>query len=114
MAVTQHPPHPTPPTSPHPLLMSSTEADVRVSVTTSTQAARLRLLFLTDLVLTFPSSSPLPPPPFITPAGQIRVPLPPTNVHACEVSNTYVVLSWTEPEPRGREPLSFYVERVSL
>ncbi|XP_024917238.1 myomesin-3 [Cynoglossus semilaevis] len=45
---------------------------------------------------------------------QIRVPLPPTNVHACEVSNTYVVLSWTEPEPRGREPLSFYVERVSL
>uniref|UniRef100_A0A3P8X3L4 Myomesin 3 n=1 Tax=Cynoglossus semilaevis TaxID=244447 RepID=A0A3P8X3L4_CYNSE len=42
------------------------------------------------------------------------VPLPPTNVHACEVSNTYVVLSWTEPEPRGREPLSFYVERVNV
>ncbi|XP_068178957.1 myomesin-3 [Antennarius striatus] len=43
--------------------------------------------------------------------GQIKAPLPPTNVHACEVSDTYVVLSWTEPEPRGREPLTFYVER---
>ncbi|KAM9310400.1 myomesin-3 [Pholidichthys leucotaenia] len=43
--------------------------------------------------------------------GQIKVPFPPTNVHACEVSDTYVVLSWTEPEPRGREPLTFYVER---
>uniref|UniRef100_A0AAQ4NV29 Myomesin 3 n=1 Tax=Gasterosteus aculeatus aculeatus TaxID=481459 RepID=A0AAQ4NV29_GASAC len=43
--------------------------------------------------------------------GQIRAPFPPTNVLACEVSDTYVVLSWTEPEPRGREPLTFYVER---
>ncbi|KAF7648754.1 hypothetical protein LDENG_00152440 [Lucifuga dentata] len=43
--------------------------------------------------------------------GQIKVPFPPTNVHACEVHDTYVVLSWTEPEPRGREPLTFYVER---
>ncbi|XP_047454895.1 myomesin-3 [Mugil cephalus] len=43
--------------------------------------------------------------------GQVRAPFPPTNVHACEVSDTYVVLSWTEPEPRGREPLTFYVER---
>ncbi|XP_060906102.1 myomesin-3 [Labrus mixtus] len=43
--------------------------------------------------------------------GQVKAPLPPTDVHACEVSNTYVVLSWTEPEPRGREPLTFYVER---
>ena len=42
------------------------------------------------------------------------IPFPPTNVHACEVSDTYVVLSWAEPEPRGREPLSFYVERVSV
>lgn len=40
------------------------------------------------------------------------VPFPPTNVHACEVSDTYVVLSWNEPEPQGREPLTFYVERV--
>uniref|UniRef100_UPI0037E74D27 myomesin-3 n=1 Tax=Semicossyphus pulcher TaxID=241346 RepID=UPI0037E74D27 len=43
--------------------------------------------------------------------GQVKAPLPPTDVHACEVSDTYVVLSWTEPEPRGREPLTFYVER---
>ncbi|XP_068426243.1 myomesin-3 [Clinocottus analis] len=43
--------------------------------------------------------------------GQVKAPFPPTNVHACEVSETYVVLSWTEPEPRGREPLTFYVER---
>ncbi|XP_028281957.1 myomesin-3 isoform X2 [Parambassis ranga] len=43
--------------------------------------------------------------------GQIKVPFPPTNVHACELSDTYVVLAWIEPEPRGREPLHFYVER---
>ncbi|KAM3873043.1 myomesin-3 [Diretmus argenteus] len=43
--------------------------------------------------------------------GQIRVPFPPTDVHACAASDTYVVLSWTEPEPRGKEPLTFYVER---
>ncbi|XP_031709040.1 myomesin-3 [Anarrhichthys ocellatus] len=43
--------------------------------------------------------------------GQVKAPFPPTNVHACEVSDTYVVLSWTEPEPRGREPLTFFVER---
>lgn len=47
-------------------------------------------------------------------AGQVKAPFPPTNVHACEVSDTYVVLSWAEPEPRGRETLNFYVERVSL
>lgn len=47
-------------------------------------------------------------------AGQVKIPFPPTNVHACEVSDSYVVLSWAEPEPRGREPLTFYVERVSL
>ncbi|KAF3839406.1 hypothetical protein F7725_018123 [Dissostichus mawsoni] len=44
--------------------------------------------------------------------GEVKAPFPPTNVHACEVSDTYVVLSWSEPEPRGREPLTFYVERV--
>ncbi|XP_034410301.1 myomesin-3 [Cyclopterus lumpus] len=43
--------------------------------------------------------------------GRVKAPFPPTNVHACEVSETYVVLSWTEPEPRGSEPLTFYVER---
>uniref|UniRef100_A0A3Q3JBP2 Uncharacterized protein n=1 Tax=Monopterus albus TaxID=43700 RepID=A0A3Q3JBP2_MONAL len=44
--------------------------------------------------------------------GQVKIPFPPTNVHACEVSDTYMVLSWTEPEPRGREPLNYYVEQV--
>ncbi|KAJ8405028.1 hypothetical protein AAFF_G00329490 [Aldrovandia affinis] len=43
--------------------------------------------------------------------GQVRVPLPPTDVHAAEVSDTHVVLSWNEPDPRGRELLTFYVER---
>uniref|UniRef100_A0A3Q1GUW9 Myomesin 3 n=1 Tax=Acanthochromis polyacanthus TaxID=80966 RepID=A0A3Q1GUW9_9TELE len=43
--------------------------------------------------------------------GQVKAPFPPTNVHTCEVSDTYVVLSWAEPEPRGREPLTFYVEQ---
>nr|XP_020445777.1 M-protein, striated muscle-like [Monopterus albus] len=43
--------------------------------------------------------------------GQVKIPFPPTNVHACEVSDTYMVLSWTEPEPRGREPLNYYVEQ---
>ncbi|KAL4657592.1 myomesin-3 [Arapaima gigas] len=43
--------------------------------------------------------------------GEVRVPLPPTDVCACEVSDSYVVLSWAEPDPRGREPLSFYVEQ---
>ncbi|KAG7469064.1 hypothetical protein MATL_G00124840 [Megalops atlanticus] len=43
--------------------------------------------------------------------SQIRVPFPPTDVHASEVTDTYAVVSWTEPEPRGKEPLTFYVER---
>src|SRR4029434_1580812 len=45
--------------------------------------------------------------------GRIRVPLPPTDVRVCELSDTYVVLCWNEPEPRGRELLTFNVERVS-
>lgn len=44
--------------------------------------------------------------------GQIRVPFPPTDVRVCELSDTYAVLSWTEPDPRGREPLTYSVERV--
>ncbi|XP_055759477.1 myomesin-3 isoform X1 [Salvelinus fontinalis] len=43
--------------------------------------------------------------------SQMKVPFPPTGVHACEVSDNYAVLSWTEPEPRGKEQLTFYVER---
>ncbi|KAK2903649.1 hypothetical protein Q8A67_008362 [Cirrhinus molitorella] len=43
--------------------------------------------------------------------GQIRVPFPPTDVRVCDLSDTYAVLSWTEPDPRGREPLTYFVER---
>uniref|UniRef100_A0A8C3GQ20 Myomesin 3 n=1 Tax=Cairina moschata TaxID=8855 RepID=A0A8C3GQ20_CAIMO len=41
----------------------------------------------------------------------IEVPLPPTNVHASEVREDYVALAWDEPDPRGREPLNYYVEK---
>lgn len=40
------------------------------------------------------------------------MPFPPTDVRVCELSDTYAVLSWTEPDPRGREPLTYFVERV--
>ncbi|XP_063055289.1 myomesin-3 [Engraulis encrasicolus] len=43
--------------------------------------------------------------------SQVRVPFPPTGVCVCEQSDTYAVLSWTEPEPRGRELLTFNVEQ---
>ncbi|XP_062842071.1 myomesin-3 [Trichomycterus rosablanca] len=43
--------------------------------------------------------------------SQIRVPFPPTDVRVCELSDTYAVMSWTEPDPRGKEPLTYYVER---
>uniref|UniRef100_A0A673JX38 Myomesin 3 n=1 Tax=Sinocyclocheilus rhinocerous TaxID=307959 RepID=A0A673JX38_9TELE len=46
--------------------------------------------------------------------GQIRVPFPSTDVRVCELSDTYAVLSWTEPDPRGREPLTYSVERVRV
>uniref|UniRef100_A0A8B9SNY1 Myomesin 3 n=1 Tax=Anas platyrhynchos TaxID=8839 RepID=A0A8B9SNY1_ANAPL len=41
----------------------------------------------------------------------LEVPLPPTNVHASEVREDYVALAWDEPDPRGREPLNYYVEK---
>ncbi|XP_009906751.1 myomesin-3 [Dryobates pubescens] len=43
--------------------------------------------------------------------GHIKIPLPPTNVHASEVREDYVALAWDEPAPRGREPLVYYVEK---
>ncbi|NXJ76943.1 MYOM3 protein, partial [Trogon melanurus] len=43
--------------------------------------------------------------------GGIKIPLAPTNVHASEVREDYVALAWDEPDPRGREPLSYYVEQ---
>ncbi|KAL8220581.1 UNVERIFIED_CONTAM: hypothetical protein K2H54_049834 [Gekko kuhli] len=42
---------------------------------------------------------------------EVKIPLPPTNVHASEVREDYVVLSWDEPDPRGKEPLSYYIEK---
>ncbi|XP_074905359.1 myomesin-2 isoform X1 [Buteo buteo] len=43
--------------------------------------------------------------------GDIQIPGPPTNVHASEISKTYVVLSWDPPVPRGREPLTYFIEK---
>uniref|UniRef100_A0A803U0R5 Myomesin 2 n=1 Tax=Anolis carolinensis TaxID=28377 RepID=A0A803U0R5_ANOCA len=43
--------------------------------------------------------------------GDIKIPGPPTNVHASETSKTYVVLSWDPPVPRGKEPLSYFIEK---
>lgn len=48
----------------------------------------------------------------ITLPGDIQIPGPPTNVHASEISKTYVVLSWDPPVPRGREPLTYFIEKV--
>ncbi|KFO97846.1 M-protein, striated muscle, partial [Calypte anna] len=43
--------------------------------------------------------------------GHIQIPGPPTNVHASEISRTYVVLSWEPPVPRGREPVTYFIEK---
>ncbi|TRY72904.1 hypothetical protein DNTS_011798 [Danionella cerebrum] len=43
--------------------------------------------------------------------GHIRVPFPPSEVCVCELSDSYAVLSWREPDPRGREKLTYNVER---
>ncbi|XP_045677304.1 myomesin-2 [Phyllostomus hastatus] len=43
--------------------------------------------------------------------GDVQIPGPPTNVHVSELSRTYVVLSWEPPSPRGREPLSYFIEK---
>ncbi|XP_025873724.2 myomesin-2 isoform X1 [Vulpes vulpes] len=43
--------------------------------------------------------------------GDVQVPGPPTNVHASEISRTYVVLSWDPPAPRGKEPLMYFIEK---
>ncbi|XP_036851779.2 myomesin-2 isoform X1 [Manis javanica] len=43
--------------------------------------------------------------------GEVQIPAPPTNVHASEISRTHVVLSWDPPAPRGKEPLSYFIEK---
>uniref|UniRef100_A0A8C5JE35 Myomesin 2 n=1 Tax=Junco hyemalis TaxID=40217 RepID=A0A8C5JE35_JUNHY len=48
---------------------------------------------------------------FINLTGDVQIPSPPTNVHASEISKTYVVLSWDPPVPRGREPLTYFIEK---
>ncbi|XP_008590838.1 PREDICTED: myomesin-3-like, partial [Galeopterus variegatus] len=41
----------------------------------------------------------------------VTIPSPPTNVHASEIREAYVVLSWEEPRPRGKAPLTYSVEK---
>lgn len=42
----------------------------------------------------------------------VTIPSPPTNVHASEIRDAYVVLSWEEPKPRGKAPLTYSLEKV--
>uniref|UniRef100_A0A250Y7T1 Myomesin-3 n=1 Tax=Castor canadensis TaxID=51338 RepID=A0A250Y7T1_CASCN len=41
----------------------------------------------------------------------VTIPSPPTNVHASEIREAYVVLSWEEPSPRGKAPLTYSLEK---
>ncbi|XP_006862460.1 PREDICTED: myomesin-3 [Chrysochloris asiatica] len=41
----------------------------------------------------------------------VTIPSVPTNVHASEIRETYVVLSWKEPSPRGKAPLTYSLEK---
>ncbi|XP_004465451.1 myomesin-3 [Dasypus novemcinctus] len=41
----------------------------------------------------------------------VTIPSAPTNVHASEIRDTYVVLSWEEPSPRGKAPLTYSLEK---
>ncbi|XP_004394807.1 PREDICTED: myomesin-3 [Odobenus rosmarus divergens] len=41
----------------------------------------------------------------------VTIPSPPTNVHASEIRDAYVVLSWEEPRPRGKAPLTYTLEK---
>ncbi|XP_066093913.1 myomesin-2 [Saccopteryx bilineata] len=43
--------------------------------------------------------------------GDVQIPGPPTNVHISENNKTYVVLSWDPPTPRGKEPLTYFIEK---
>ncbi|XP_054422183.1 myomesin-2 [Pteronotus mesoamericanus] len=43
--------------------------------------------------------------------GETQIPGPPTNVHVSELSRTYAVLSWDPPVPRGKDPLSYFIEK---
>ncbi|ELK02138.1 Myomesin-3 [Pteropus alecto] len=41
----------------------------------------------------------------------VTIPSTPTNVHASEIRETYVVLGWEEPRPRGKAPLTYTLEK---
>ncbi|XP_067877782.1 myomesin-2 [Heterodontus francisci] len=44
--------------------------------------------------------------------GDVKPPGIPMNVHAAETSKNYIVLSWDPPDPRGRQPLKYYIEKT--
>lgn len=41
----------------------------------------------------------------------VTIPSPPTNVHGSEIREAYVVLAWEEPRPRGKAPLTYFLEK---
>ncbi|XP_007934065.1 myomesin-3 [Orycteropus afer afer] len=41
----------------------------------------------------------------------VTIPSAPTNVHASEIREAYVVLGWEEPSPRGKAPLTYSLEK---
>ncbi|XP_040280434.1 myomesin-3 isoform X1 [Bufo bufo] len=41
----------------------------------------------------------------------VKVPGSPKNVHASEVNEEYIVLSWDEPDPCVKDPVKYYVEK---
>lgn len=45
-------------------------------------------------------------------ADAVTIPGPPTNVHASEIREAYAVLAWEEPRPRGKAPLTYFLEKV--
>ncbi|XP_078279011.1 LOW QUALITY PROTEIN: myomesin-3-like [Rhinoraja longicauda] len=43
--------------------------------------------------------------------GDVRIPLPPSQPRVTEVGQNFAALGWNEPDPRGREPLTYCVEK---
>ncbi|XP_066431171.1 myomesin-3 isoform X2 [Eleutherodactylus coqui] len=41
----------------------------------------------------------------------VKIPNAPKNLHASEIAEDYIVLSWDEPDPHGKEPVEYYVEK---
>ncbi|XP_058917976.1 myomesin-3 isoform X2 [Kogia breviceps] len=41
----------------------------------------------------------------------VTIPSPPTNVHASEIREAYVVLGWEKPRPQGKAPLTYLLEK---